>query len=175
VPAENVIGKPGFALSHLAPVGLQWGRLSTACSALGLLRGCLAESSGRAAARRVGERSVGSFGMVQSLLAGMGADHEAAMLLCWSACRAEDERRPDSFRRAFLAKYFSAQAAVRAAGNAVQIHGASGCHESSPVARYYRNAKIMEIIEGTTQVHEAILGRALVEEAAALRRRPRDD
>jgi hypothetical protein len=53
---------------------------------------------------------------------------------------------------------------VRAASDAVQIRGASGCHGSSPVSRYYRDAKIMEIIEGTTQVHEDILGRLFVDQ-----------
>jgi alkylation response protein AidB-like acyl-CoA dehydrogenase len=54
---------------------------------------------------------------------------------------------------------------VRAASDAVQIRGASGCHESSAVSRYYRDAKIMEIIEGTTQIHEEILGKIFVGQA----------
>ena len=90
VPADNIIGKPGFAFSHVAPVGLQYGRISTACSALGLLRGCFEESTAYAASRKIGEKRVGDLGMIQSLIARMGADLEAARLLCWSACRAED-------------------------------------------------------------------------------------
>ncbi len=167
VPAANIVGKPGFALSHVAPVGLHLGRISTACSALGLLRGCFEESTTFAAARHAGAERIGDFGMIQSLIARMGADLAAAQLLCWSACRAEDERGPESFTAALLAKYFSSRAAVRAAADAIQIHGAAGCHESSPVARFFRSSKIMEIIEGTTQVHERILGRGFVEAAAA--------
>ena len=64
-----------------------------------------------------------------------------------------------------MAKYFSSRAAVRAASDAVQIRGASGCHGSSPVSRYYRDAKILEIIEGTTQIHEQILGKMLIDRA----------
>ena len=90
--------------------------------------------------------------MIQSLIAKMGADMEASKLLCWSACRAEDDHLPETFTKTFIAKYFTSRAAVSAASDAVQIRGASGCHESSPVARYYRGAKIMEIIEGTTIV-----------------------
>jgi alkylation response protein AidB-like acyl-CoA dehydrogenase len=165
IPSANVIGKPGFGLSHVAPVGLQYGRISTACSALGLLRGCFEESTSYAASRRIGENRVGDLGMIQSLIAKMGANLEAAKLLCWSACRAEDERHLETFTKTFIAKYFTSQAAVRAASDAVQIRGASGCHESSPVARYYRGAKIMEIIEGTTQVHEVILGKGFVRDA----------
>lgn len=173
IPPANVVGKPGFAFSHVAPVGLQYGRISTACSALGLLRGCFEESTDYAASRKVGGQRVGDLGMIQSLIANMGADLEAAKLLCWSACRAEDERLPETFTSTFIAKYFTSRAAVRAASAAVQIHGASGCHESSPVARYYRGSKIMELVEGTTQVHEFVLGKGFVHEALRRQRSAR--
>lgn len=165
VPSANIVGKPGFALSHVVPVGLHIGRISTACSALGLLRGCFEESIARAATRRVGERSVGEFGMVRSMIARMGADLEAASLLCHNACRAEDEHLPEAFEKTLIAKYFTSRAAARAAADAVQIFGASGCHAASAVSRYYRDAKIMEIIEGTTQIHEDVLGKIFVDQA----------
>ncbi|MBI4206774.1 MAG: acyl-CoA dehydrogenase family protein [Betaproteobacteria bacterium] len=165
VPSENLIGKPGFALSHVAPVGLQYGRISTAWSALGLLRGCFEESIAYAAARRIGGGTVGDLGMIRSLIARMGTDLEAGSLLCHNACRAEDDHLPEAFERTLTAKYFTSKAAVRAASDAVQIRGAAGCHGSSPVSRYYRDAKIMEIIEGTTQVHEDILGKMFVARA----------
>jgi alkylation response protein AidB-like acyl-CoA dehydrogenase len=164
VPAANIVGKPGFALSHLAPVGLHFGRISTACSALGLLRGCFEESIARAATRRVGERTAGQFGMIRSMIARMGADLEAACLLCHDACHAEDEHLPETFEKTLIAKYFASRAAARAASDAVQICGASGCHASSAVSRYYRDAKILEIIEGTTQIHEDLLGKIFIDE-----------
>jgi alkylation response protein AidB-like acyl-CoA dehydrogenase len=164
VPAANLVGKPGFALSHVAPVALQYGRISTAWSAIGLLRGCLEESVAWAATRRIGAAAMGELGMIRSLIARMGTDLEAGALLCHAACAAQDERRPEVFQKALMAKYFASRAAVRAASDAVQIRGASGCHGSSPVSRYYRDAKIMEIIEGTTQVHEDILGRLFVDQ-----------
>jgi alkylation response protein AidB-like acyl-CoA dehydrogenase len=89
--------------------------------------------------------------------------------LCLSACQAEDDGRPEAFEKALTAKYFTSRAAVRAASDAVQIRGASGCHGSSPVSRFYRDAKILEIIEGTTQIHEQILGKILVDRAAGRR------
>jgi len=165
VPAENVVGKAGFAFSHVAPVGLHYGRISTACSSLGLLRACFEASTDYAASRKIGGQKLGDLGMTQSMIAKMGTDLEAAKLLCWSACRAEDDRLPETFTRAFIAKYFSSKAAVHASSDAVQIRGASGCHESTPVARYYRSSKIMEIIEGTTQVHEYILGKGFMNDA----------
>ena len=108
--------------------------------------------------------------MVRSLLARMGTELEAAGLLCMSACRAEDERLPEAFEKALMAKYFTSTAAVRAAADAVQIQGAAGCHESSAVSRYYRDAKIMEIIEGTTQIHEDLLGKLFVAQAGRIER-----
>jgi len=167
VPADNVIGKPGFGLMAVAPVGLHFGRLSTACSGLGLLRGCVEESSAYALERNIGDTPLGDLGMIQSMLARMGADWEAAKLLCFSACKAEDDHLPEAFTKTMIAKYFVSRAATRAASDAVQIRGASGCHESSYVARCYRDAKIMEIIEGTTQIHEYMLGKELMGAAAS--------
>jgi alkylation response protein AidB-like acyl-CoA dehydrogenase len=103
--------------------------------------------------------------MIRSLIARMGTDLEAGAFLCHNACRAEDEHLPEVFEKALMAKYFTSRAAVRAASDAVQVKGASGCHSSSPVSRYYRDAKIMEIIEGTTQIHEDILGKMFVDQA----------
>lgn len=171
VPAANMVGRPGFALSHVAPVGLHFGRISTACSALGLLGGCFAESVAYAVARRIGDQTVGDLGMIRSLIARMGTDLEAARLLCESACCAEDGHLPEAFEKAVIAKYFTSTAVVKAASDAVQIRGAAGCHASSPVSRYYRDAKIMEIIEGTTQIHEDLLGRIFVQRSG---RRPPD-
>ena len=165
IPTANVIGKPGFALSHVVPIGMQFGRISTACAALGLLRGCVEESVARAATRKVGSGTVGDFGMTRTMLARMGTDLHAAELLCLAACRATDEREPEAFTKTLMAKYFASRAAVRAADDAVQIWGAAGCHESAPVSRYHRDAKILELIEGSSQIHEELISRALLDAA----------
>jgi alkylation response protein AidB-like acyl-CoA dehydrogenase len=170
VPSANIVGKPGFALSHVAPVGLQYGRISTACSGLGLLRGCFEESIAYAAVRKIEEKTVGEIGMIRSLIARMGSDLEAGRLLCHNACRSEQDHVPEAFEKTLTAKYFTSRAAVRGASDAVQIMGAAGCHESSPVARYYRDSKIMEIIEGTTQIHEELLGKIFVGQAGKSRK-----
>jgi alkylation response protein AidB-like acyl-CoA dehydrogenase len=168
IAPDAIIGKPGVALSHVVPVGLHYGRISTACSALGLLRGCFEHSVTRAANRRVGSGRIGDFGTIRSLVARMGTDLHAARLLCLDACQAADERLPEAFAKAVMAKYFSSRAAVRAASDAVQIYGAAGCQATAPVSRFYRDAKIMEIIEGTSQIHEEILGRTFIDGAKPL-------
>ena len=168
VPATSIVGKAGFALSHVMPIGLQYGRISTATSALGLTRGCFEESLKYASERTVAGRHLGEIGMIRSLIARMGTDVEAGGLLCHLACRAEDERAPEAFQAALTAKYFTSQAAVRAASDAIQIRGAAGCQEASPTARHYGSAKIMEIIEGTTQVHEDLLAKIYLGQRAML-------
>lgn len=165
IPPENIIGKPGTALSLIATIGLQYGRISTACAALGLLRACYEESISYASERKVSGLPLGDKEIIRSFLAAMGTDLNAASLLCYSACRAEDEHLPEAFEKVLMAKYFSSKAAVKAASNAVQIKGAAGCNESDPVARYYRDAKILEIIEGTSQIHEIILGKLFLDKA----------
>ncbi len=164
IAPANVVGKPGFGLSHVAPVGLHYGRISTACSALGLLRACLEESVAWAAKRTVNNERLGNLGAIRSLIAAMATDLEAGGFLCHSACRAADEHVPEAFQKALMAKYFTSRAAARAASDAVQIKGAAGCHGASPVSRFYRDAKIMEIIEGTTQIHEQVLGRIVLQQ-----------
>ncbi len=170
IPESAIVGKPGFALSHVASVGLHYGRISTSCSALGLLRACFEESILYASSRKIGNRFIGEEGMISALIAGMGTDLQAASLLCYTACKAEDEHTPDVYEKVQMAKYFTTRAVVKAASVAVQIRGASGCHESSPVARYYRDSKIMEIIEGTTQIHEKMLGKTFLNKANKLRK-----
>jgi alkylation response protein AidB-like acyl-CoA dehydrogenase len=166
VPSANIIGKPGFALSHIAPTGLQIGRLSTACSAVGLLRACFEDSVCYAATRKVADHTISKIDVIGTLIAKMGVDLDAAQLLCYAACHAEDEHSPEAFVKTLVAKYYASKAAVRAATDAVQIHGARGCHELSPVARYYRDAKLMEILEGTTQIHEQMLGKIFTSQIA---------
>lgn len=165
ITEENILGKPGFAFSYIAPYGLHYGRISTACSACGLLRACFEESLSYVTQREVSGAKLAEKGMVRQMIAEMGVDLEATTQLCINACRAEDSHAPESIDKTLIAKYFSSRAVVRAASDAVQLRGASGCHEGHPVARYYRDAKIMEIIEGTTQIHQDILGRKFIKKA----------
>ncbi len=168
VPVANIVGKAGFGFSHVAPVGLHWGRISTACHALGMLRGCVEESVAYAARRKIGEQPIGEFGMIRTLIARMATDLQAATLVCMNACQSEDDHAAEAFEDAFTAKYFASRAAVSAASDAVQIQGAAGVHESSPTSMYYRSSKITEIIEGTTQIHEDLLGKAILGRSGTL-------
>ena len=86
------------------------------------------------------------------MIANMIVDVRAARLLCLEAGRLRDAGDPGAVVQTMIAKYFSARSAARAARDAVQIHGANGCSSEFPVARYFRDSKIMEIIEGTDEI-----------------------
>ena len=160
VRQEDVVGKPGFALNYVAPIGLHYGRMSTAWSSAGLLRACLETSASYASGRRASGVPLTGHGMIRQLITDMGVNLEAAQLLCLSASLAEDAHLPKAAEKTLMAKYFASRAASGAASDTIQIMGAAGCHEENPAARYYRNAKIMQIIEGTDQVHQNILGKS---------------
>ncbi len=161
---EDLVGKPGFALSYVAPYGLHYGRLSTAWSAAGLLRACVEAGATYACRRRAFDSLLMDHGMIRQMVTDMGVNLEAARELCLSAALAEDAHLPQSVEKTLIAKYFASRAAAQAAADAVQIMGAAGCHEENPAARYYRNAKIMQIIEGTDQVLQKILGRSFCQQ-----------
>ena len=158
IAPEQVIGKAGFALSHIALLGLHYGRMSTAFSATGLIRACLETGIDRAAGRVIAGVPLDQVEAVRDLVAGMGIGYETSLLFCLRAARSEDERSPQAIENTITAKYIASRHAVDAAGHAVQIGGAYGCHEgSSPAGRYYRDSKIMEIIEGTSQVLQKVI------------------
>lgn len=157
---EDVVGKPGLALSYVAPYGLHYGRMSTAWSSAGLLRACLETSAAYATERRASDSLLIDFGMIRQIITDMGVELEAAQQLCLSASMADDIHSPKAMEKTLIAKYYASRAAVRAAADTIQVMGAAGCHEENNAARYYRNAKIMEIIEGTNQVLQRVLGKS---------------
>ena len=94
---------------------------------------------------------------MRAMLADMWTDVEAAELLCAEAGRLRESGDPASIMATAAAKYFGARVAVRAAGDAVQIHGANGCSDRYPVQRYFRDAKVFEIIEGSSQIQQLLI------------------
>ena len=166
VSTIDLLGKPGTALNYIAPIGLQYGRISTACSALGLLRGCFEEASTRAASRGIGKGTVGDLGMTRSSWRAWAPT--CTLPACFASPHAA--RPTITCRKPFTRRSWP-NISLRAPRCVpprmpVSVWGAAGCHEDAPVSRYYRDAKILEIIEGTTQIHEELLGRAFIDAAA---------
>lgn len=163
VPAADRLAGPGFGMA-VALSALELGRFSVAAGATGVVRACLAASASYAAVRVQGGAPIGEHQLVRALLADMATDFRAARLLCVEAGALRERGDPAAGRAAFHAKYAASLAATRAALAAVQIHGAAGLTDAYPVERYLRDSRVLEIIEGSTQVQQVTLGGWAVEE-----------
>lgn len=158
VPAGNMVGRMGAGLAFVANTALDLGRYSTAWGAVGLAQACLEDSLRYADLRRQGGRPISDYELVQRMLADLITDTSAARLLCHYAGVSRMAGDPDALEHTLIAKYRAATVATDAASNAVQIHGANGIGGSLPVQRRYRDAKVLEIIEGSTQIQQMLLG-----------------
>lgn len=165
VGREARIAGAGFGLA-VAVATLEVGRYSVACGTAGLIRACLDASLAYAAAREQYGKPIGEHQLVQRMLAEMAAGWRAAHWLCLRAGSLRDAGDPDAAHETFVAKYAASTAATRAALDAVQIHGANGCSEAYPVERYLRDSRVMEIIEGSTQIQQIAIARGELEMAA---------
>ncbi|MBW3569482.1 MAG: acyl-CoA dehydrogenase family protein [Gemmatimonadetes bacterium] len=158
VPKENRLAGPGFGLAVALSV-LELGRYSVAFGSVGIIRACLDAAAVYASTRVQGGSVIAQHQLVQAMLAEMATDYRAARLLCLHAGWLRDQGDPQAGREVFHAKYFASLAATRAALAAVQVHGASGLTDDYPVERYLRDSRVMEIIEGSTQIQQVTLGR----------------
>jgi len=159
VPAEAMVGRPGFGVSHVMGAALEQGRYSVACGSVGIAQACLEACLSYARDRIQFEKPLFDHQLVRAMLSDMITGVRAARLLCMRAGYLRDVGHPDSSAETMLAKYFASTTAAKAATDAVQIHGANGCHEDFAVSRYFRDAKVMEIIEGSTQIQQLTIAR----------------
>lgn len=157
VPAANLLGRPGFGLSQIVGSVLDHGRYCIAWGCAGLARACLEASLDYADRRSQFGKPLREHPLIQALITDMMVDARAARLMCGEAAQARAQARPDLIQRATAAKYFAARVADQAASAALQIHGANGCSDRFPVQRYLRDAKVMNIIEGSTQIQQMLV------------------
>lgn len=166
VPSEALVGRAGFGLSAVAADALEIGRYSVAWGCAGLGRACVEAAARHAAVRHQFGQPLARHQLVQRLITEMDVNTGAARLLCLRAGRLLDRRAPQAVEAVWAAKYFAARSAFRAAADAVQVHGAQGCGPGSRVQRLLRDAKVMEIIEGTTEIQQTVIAEAVVREQA---------
>jgi len=152
VPAENLVGQEGEGFK-IAMFALDQGRYTVAAGATGLIRACRDASVNYAKQRKAFGVEIGSHQLVKELIAQMESDYQASRLLWLRAGWLKNEGRRNT-RESGLAKWFSTVASERAAGDAVQIHGANGYSDEYPVGRFYRNCKGAVIYEGTREIHK---------------------
>ena len=160
VPAANLLGRPGGGWTYVANAALDNGRYSVAWGCVGLAQACLEASLSYVNRRRQFGVYLKGHQLIQEMLTDMVAGVEAARLLCCKAGSLQDSGDPGAVLATSVAKYFSARMAVRVAGDAVQIHGANGFSRDFPVHRHWRDAKVMEVIEGSSQIQQMVIGRA---------------
>lgn len=154
IPKESLVGRIGFGISHVASAALEQGRYSVAWGSVGIVQACLDACRKYAAERKQFGVPLADHQLIRAMLADMIANVQAARLLCLRAGHLRDAGDPGAPAEIMVAKYFASTAATRAANDAVQIHGANGLSEEFPVARYLRDSKVMEIIEGSTQIQQ---------------------
>jgi short-chain 2-methylacyl-CoA dehydrogenase len=159
VPEENLLGARGQGFRQFMQT-LDGGRIGVAAMGLGLAQGALDEALSYAKERIAFGQPISKFQAIQGKLADMSTEIEAARLLTYKAALEKDAGKPFGLTAA-QAKLKTGRLAVRAAEEAVQIHGGYGYIEEYPVCRFYRDAKILTIGEGTDEVQQMVIARAL--------------
>ncbi len=159
VPEDNLLGPRGAGFKQFLRI-LDIGRIGVGAMGIGLAQGALDQALAYAKQRRAFGRAISSFQAIQCKLADMSTEIEAARLLVYKAAREKDAGRNFTLTAA-QAKLKTGRLAVRCAEEAVQIHGGYGYIEEYPVCRFYRDAKILTIGEGTDEVQQMVIARAL--------------
>ncbi len=164
VPEANLLGERGRGFRQFLAT-LDAGRVAVAALSVGLAQACFDEALARAKEREQFGQSISRFQAIQFKLADMAMEIELARNAVLKAAWLKDKGRPFG-REASMAKVFASEAAKRAADQAVQIWGGEGFMETSAVARYWRQVKINEIGEGTSEINRQIIARSLLDESA---------
>ena len=159
VPEDHLLGPRGAGFKQFLHI-LDIGRIGVAAMGVGLAQGALDEALAYAKERQAFGQSISKFQAIQAKLADMATEIEAARLLTYKAAWEKDEGRNFTLTAA-QAKLKTGRLAVRASEEAVQIHGGYGFIEEYPVCRFYRDAKILTIGEGTDEVQQMVIARAL--------------
>jgi alkylation response protein AidB-like acyl-CoA dehydrogenase len=162
-PAER-LGVKGAGL-RIAFQTLDAGRIGIAAQAVGIAQAALDVAAAYAKERQAFGRPIGGFGAIQQKLADMQTEIEAARALVWRAARLKEAGKPHSVEGA-QAKLFASRVARHWTGEAIQVLGGYGYTKEFPVERYYRDAKVTEIYEGTSEIQRLVIARALLGEAA---------
>ncbi len=154
VPQENLVGRAGFGFVPVGITALNLGRYSIAWGCVGIGQACLEACINYASNRRQFGDYLKNHQLIQEMIADMTVNLKAGRLLCYQAGQMQEEGHENAIMEIMVAKYFTSKMACTIASNAVQVHGAVGCSSDSAVQRHLRDAKIMEIIEGTSQIHQ---------------------
>jgi len=161
VPKDNLLGSEGEGFK-IGMHTLDGGRIGIASQALGIAKGSLEESVEFGKTREQFGQPVINFQALQWMIADMATRLDAARLLTWRAAKLKDKGDVRYSKEAAMAKLFASETAMWAATKAIQIHGGYGYTKDYPVERYFRDAKITEIYEGTSEVQRLVIAQSLI-------------
>ena len=159
IPKENMIGGPGFGFMTVALSALDLGRYSVALGSLGIGQACLDASLKYTSEREQFGVPLKKHQLIKEMIADMVTKVKATRLLCYYAGYLKDIEDPNATAETLVAKYYASTTANQIASDAVQIHGGNGCGNEYPVQRYFRDAKVMEIIEGSNQMQQLMISK----------------
>jgi alkylation response protein AidB-like acyl-CoA dehydrogenase len=160
VPKSSLLGQEGEGFK-IAMSALDHGRLGVAAGALGLAQACLDASVDFVRKRRAFGQRIGDFQMIQATIADMATEIEAARLLVYKAATMKEQGLPTP-RETSMAKLYATEIAIKAASNAVLIHGGRGYSNEYPVERHYRDIKGLQIYEGTSHIQRIVIARDMI-------------
>ena len=167
VPVENRLGEEGQGLK-IALSALDGGRIGIAALSVGLAQGALEEAVKYAKQRRAFGKNIADFQAIQWMLADMHMEIEAARALLYQAAWLKDAHPTRLGTAASKAKLYSSEMANRVAAKAVQIHGSVGYSRETPVERMYRDARVLTIYEGTSEIQRIVIARDLLQRSTAV-------
>jgi len=161
VPKENLLGEEGQGFK-ICMHTLDVSRIDIGAQAVGLAQGALDAAISYAKERKAFGKTLSEFEMVQSMIAEMATQIQAARLLVYYAAFCKDRGMPRFSKEAAMGKWLASEAAVNATKKAIQIHGGYGYTKDYAVERFYRDAKIMDLYEGTSEIQKIVIARSLL-------------
>jgi butyryl-CoA dehydrogenase len=159
VPDDAMLGGIGEGFK-VAMSALDSGRYSVAAGCVGICQGCVEESVSYAKEREQFGRPIASFQLVQAMIADMVLKTDASRMLVWRAGWLKDQGRPNTLETS-VAKLHATEASLECANLAIQVHGGAGYVDDHPVERYFRDARVTTLYEGTSQIQKLIIGREM--------------
>jgi len=157
VPAENLLTKEGSGFTYIVNTALDLGRYSIAWGGIGLAQEAIDAMVSYSRKRKQFGKKIYTFQLIQAMIGDAVTKTHAGRALCLRAGELRKKGDPAAIMETTIAKYFTSKIAMEIATDAVQVHGGNGCCSEYPVERLFREAKILEIIEGTSQVQQEII------------------
>ena len=157
VPKENILGKEGNGFTYIVNTALHFGRYSVAWGGLAIAQESLEAMVAYSRNRKQFGEKIYTFQLIQGMIGDAVTKIHAARALCLNAGKLRKEKHNDAVLETTIAKYFTSTIANQISSDAVQMHGGNGCYNKYPVERLFREAKILEIVEGTSQIQQQII------------------